>query len=286
MPAFGGVIPPVGTRVRFDIVQDEKTGRPRAERVEASDVPAPQAVPSACPEPQVSLTPQSDAVIAAATAAVAALTSSTAPNPILAMPAPHGGYSCNPSLLYQPQATAMSLVPAGMLSGTMLQDHGRFGFISQDNGEADMFVMPQGCLAFGNVLPPLGTRVLYEIINDAKTGRPRAENVQPEPGLVAALAQAQPSYGAVSRIKGGALGAARSNPYVVPPLVQPLQAAPVVQVPQQQLVPSLPQVSVPIPAQSSALLTGTMEKDNGNFGFIRQDADSADMFAGYYPTQN
>merc|ERR1712176_1077135 len=60
----------------------------------------------------------------------------------------------------------------GRLSGTMgsVKESGNFGFLKQDNGEPDMFVL--------SPLAPVGTRVTYEVIMDPKTGRPRAENVQ------------------------------------------------------------------------------------------------------------
>lgn len=100
--AFGNQIPPVGTRVAFDIGPDPKTGKSRAENVRL-----------------------------------------------------------------------------GMKTGTMGKSGPQFGFINQDNGEGEMFVLPKSC---GGELPPVGTRVMFDIVQDQKTGRPRAENVMPEGG--------------------------------------------------------------------------------------------------------
>lgn len=65
------------------------------------------------------------------------------------------------------------------LTGTFAHNKGQFGFIKQDNGHADMFCLPQSCEAFGRILPTIGIRVSYNVIKDTKTGRSRAEQVQP-----------------------------------------------------------------------------------------------------------
>merc|ERR1712151_430212 len=80
-----------------------------------------------------------------------------------------GSYPPRP---YAPLATtsaypAPMAAPAwGRASGVLLTDNGKFGFIQQDSGEENMFVMPFACQAFGGRLPPLGTRVTYAIVMD------------------------------------------------------------------------------------------------------------------------
>lgn len=65
-------------------------------------------------------------------------------------------------------------------TGAICKVNGNFGFIKLDQpGLSDMFVIPQACNAFGREVPPIGTRVKFSVVTDAKTGRPRAENVQP-----------------------------------------------------------------------------------------------------------
>jgi cold shock CspA family protein len=77
-------------------------------------------------------------------------------------------------------------------TGAICKVSGNFGFIKCDEaGAADMFVIPQACTAFGREVPPIGTRVKFSVVIDAKTGRPRAENVMPgDPDPLAGLPSA------------------------------------------------------------------------------------------------
>merc|ERR1719199_2177604 len=66
-----------------------------------------------------------------------------------------------------------------------------------------MFVMPAQCEAFGNRFPPIGRQVMFNVVLDDKTGRPRAENVRPvdsvgQDGMVGVLSHDKGSYGFIT----------------------------------------------------------------------------------------
>merc|ERR1719217_762319 len=63
--------------------------------------------------------------------------------------------------------------------GTISKIEGSYGFIQQDKDQEQMFVMPKSCMPFGGQIPPIGTRVMFKVVKDSKTGRPRAEDVEP-----------------------------------------------------------------------------------------------------------
>jgi cold shock CspA family protein len=100
---FDDRLPPIGTRVTYEVVTDQKTGRPRAEDLQ--EVPVRR-------------------------------------------------------------------------TGVIAKDKGGFGFIDQDGFEEEMFVLPPSCAGFDGKLPPIGTKVTFEVVKDGKTGRPRADDVQ------------------------------------------------------------------------------------------------------------
>lgn len=88
----------------------------------------------------------------------------------------------------------------GRHTGTIIQNRDKYGFIQPDaanSGDENVFVMPKGCEVFGNLVPPVGTRVTYTIVKDSKTGRMRAHDLQPEEGYLAAyVASMGGGYGA------------------------------------------------------------------------------------------
>lgn len=155
--AFGREMPPLGTKVRYTIVNDAKTGRPRADNVTPADGGMMQQnnqwnmggmMPQRPAEPHIG----ADAFQAGGNVDMSA---------IAAVNAAAAEYSGGASSEYRK-------------TGMIAQVRDNFGFIKQDSGEGDMFVLPP--------VPPQGTRVTYEITVDPKTGRPRAENVLPMDG--------------------------------------------------------------------------------------------------------
>jgi len=270
-PLGGGSLPPVGTRILYDVVTDTKTGRPRAENIQ----------------------PESAVMESLAQAA----------------------YQTSSPLANQTGAV-------GSCAGTMLKDNGKFGFIRQDGGEEDMFVL----CPLGGALPPLGARVVYDVVTDAKTGRPRAENVQPEGGGHAAFAQpyqanlhyptaAPANFQAASSSErtgtmlknNGKFGfiqqdCGEEDMFTLPPFaphgtrviyivvidektgrpraddVQLQAVAPPAFAYHSAAPPAYVQSFAGPPAQHGGARAGTLVKDNGKFGFIQQDCGEEDMF--------
>lgn len=204
---FGGVIPPLGTRVLYSVVLDSKTGRPRAENV----------------QPEVALS--------------------------------------------HPAAAAVPT--AGERKGTLVKDAGRFGFIEQDNGDEHMFVLPNSCMAFGGVLPPVGSRVLYHVVSDAKTGLPRAEGVRPGQDLVvSAPASTRPAGSQANSLTAAGLG--MSTPKGAQAASKPRKRGPV----STHAHNGFDMFGVPFGDKCHGAIT----KSGQSFGFIRQDSGEANMF--------
>ena len=42
-----------------------------------------------------------------------------------------------------------------------------------------MFVLPSACAKFGRQLPQVGTKIMFKVVTDSKTGQPRAEACSP-----------------------------------------------------------------------------------------------------------
>lgn len=319
--AFGGQLPPVGSRVRYTVVADEKTGRPRADGVEptgeqaeeasaawapeaghlgpraqqpyfpAGGGPAPRpARPGAARPPGPGGGPQSFFRLQAGHPAPAALAGPYQPAPSR----PHyaaggaGGFAAGGPQHWPPHSGAWPSSPGhgrpmhrggcwqqrgGRLTGTVLKISGNFGFIQQDSGEADMFVMPAACSAFASEIPPVGTRVNYVIVIDGKTGRPRADAVEPASGGWTDPSGHPAAYGP---IRGGKGAFGRPQPYA-PGGCWPgaVPGLPAVKGARQSLAGAAASASG---VGAGPRVTGTMTKDHGSFGFISLDSGGPDMF--------
>lgn len=254
---FGGQFPPVGTRVRYAVVADEKTGRPRADDVEPAwggggvlaltmgkggkGLPVtpvrkgkgPTAGKGKGPMPPLRMLPWN---------------AQTSPPPP------------QPPVRVAPIQVSMSLQPGpltGPAMGTFAFDHGRYGFITPDAGGDNLFVMPNACAAFGGTLPPKGARVQYVVVTDEKTGRPRAEDVQPPTaaGGQPAVQRGRPAGGG----RPAAPPPSRVAPYPNLPVVPVISATPARPAPAPAAAPV---AAAPIDAPPGAADAGGMDTDD------------------------
>lgn len=128
----------------------------------------------------------------------------------------------------------------GVQYGAFEKDNGKFGFIRQDAERSNIFVLSWSCTGFDGSFPPLGTRVAYEVVTDAKTGKPRADNVRPESSADAQEASAE----------------------------QRTEM-------QQELLELLAGAQEGCPMENR---TGCFKRNGGKWGFISQDCDESDLF--------
>lgn len=185
----GGEIPPIGTRVTYEIVEDTKTGRLRAESI-GPEIMAPAASQSTTQELFVGTVVQVGPTYGF-------LQPDSGSEKMFVLPGscqafgdigiPKEGTRVVYSVVVDRKTgkpRADDVKPEVFLStprtGTVRKTGGKFGFIDQDNGEDSMFVMPAACAAFGGAIPPPGTRVVFTTTVDSKTQKPRAEEVYPE----------------------------------------------------------------------------------------------------------
>lgn len=205
--AWGEVVPGEGTRVFYDVVQDVKTGRPRAESVEPMEDSSLQgSAPSFGPvDPHLGFSHHGYGAAHPGYQGYGGGYGAYQPAPAYGRSQPYGhgpAYPAgvdlrqahmpvpdmygSPAVGSRAFAQPMASMPVyggsgGLATGTMATINGKYGFIKQDSGEPDMFVMPAACRAFGDALPAPGTRLQFQVVKDQKTGRPRAEEVSPLP---------------------------------------------------------------------------------------------------------
>lgn len=203
-----GFLPPVGARLEYEVVVDAKTGRPRAENVrkegltrssQASPVPHVQEtrfgpdrragtlvkdngkfgfIQQDCGEEDMFMLPPEEGVPLpplGARLTYDVVEDAKTGRPRAANVVFESGHDAQSPVVPTHRGRSSGLAAhRGDPIGTLVQDNGKFGFIKQDSGEEDMFVLTQSV----GSLPPVGTRVSYSVVMDAKTGRPRAENMQ------------------------------------------------------------------------------------------------------------
>ncbi|CAK0888192.1 unnamed protein product, partial [Prorocentrum cordatum] len=159
--AFQRKIPPPGTRVQYELGVDPKKGEPLAKNVQPTG------------EPPVELS-------AKGTRAWGADWDGGAWD--WAQDQDWGedsggdwGSAPAPPTMRAPPAAD----PDGVRTGTISRSVAKFGYVAQDSGEPDLFVLPAACKGFELAIPPPGTRVAYRRGRDPK-GMPVAQDVRPE----------------------------------------------------------------------------------------------------------
>eukprot|EP00929_Paragymnodinium_shiwhaense_P007258 TRINITY_DN111194_c0_g1_i1.p1 TRINITY_DN111194_c0_g1~~TRINITY_DN111194_c0_g1_i1.p1 ORF type:complete len:576 (-),score=134.88 TRINITY_DN111194_c0_g1_i1:296-2023(-) len=222
--ACGGVIPPVGFRVTYLVGRDPKSGNQRAEEVE--------------PEP-----------VNAETALLAGSAVPASIGMLLHQQKPQSG------MMVKPQSI-------GENGGIVKSNNGTAGLIEQDNGEPDLFVLPDMCEGYGGLLPPVGARVVYTVGIDQLKGTPRAENVQAEEDFAA---RTSTRLWTVEETEIGGLNGDDSG--------EGWDDLPVAK-PKKEKKPKEKAAIYSNPERR----TGIMKGHGGKSGFIRQDCGEPDLF--------
>jgi len=203
--ACGERFPPKGTRVTYNVVADPRSGKVKGEDLQIEGGVLGGMSPSAM------------ALVQSALAGVK-------------------------KTGYQQVSAPVQQNPGQYATGKFDRERTSFGFIKQDSGQDDMFVLPGCCEAFGGVFPPIGTHVMYSINHDTRNGKPIAENVQPQSGAVGAMSLIQAANQAAYNFNAAPLSTSASA------------------------------------SADGPVFSGKFDRERGSFGFIKQDNGQDDMF--------